>query len=74
MSVFYLILKPFFHQGLFIVSICIDVSGVNLTASVLRSSQFYFTSDLFKVPGVMAISALQPYYRLCCICSIHCGS
>lgn len=74
MSVFYIILKPSFHQRLLIVSICVDVSGVNLTASVLRSSQFYVTSNLFKVAGVMAISASQPYYRIRCICSIQCGS
>jgi len=74
MSVFHIILKPLFHQGLFIVSVCIDVSGVNLTASVLCSSQFYVMSKLFKVAGVMTISASQPYYRICCICSIQCGS
>ena len=56
------------------MSICIDVSGVNLPASVLHSSQFCVTSNLFKVAGVMAISALQPYYRIRCICSIQCGS
>jgi len=69
MSVFHVTLKPFFHQGLFIVSICIDVSGVDLTASVLHSSQFYVASN-----NVMTISASHLYYRIRCICSIQCGS
>jgi hypothetical protein len=74
LSVFHVILKPFFHQRLFIVSVCIDESGVDMTASVLHSSQFYITLNLIKVAGVMAVSASQPYYRIRCMCGIQCGS
>jgi hypothetical protein len=67
-SAFHTELRPFFLfqflRGLFLVSTCIEASGVDFTAPVINlRAWFCITSSLFKIAGVAVINASQPYCR-----------
>jgi hypothetical protein len=63
MSAFHTELRPFFSlsifKGLFLVSTCIEASGVDLTAPVINLRARF----CINIAGVAVINALEPYCR-----------